>query len=472
MAKALLDWDKVRLAIIERHEQLEKRGIYRFSIRFLHYYFKQTRPELGVGRPKNPYKALNEHITAWKKNPESGILREWFVDSSRSDASWAPEQTPEAYAHAFVRDLLNAVDDYSPYMWFRQPNYVEVWVEKEAMKPIIEDMLSDTGVRVVVCKGYIGDTKLGEHTRRLDRWQAKGKKIIILYLGDLDPSGENMSDIMPKRIGAMGSSSLDVDDPKKFELRRVALTMAHVTKFKLTKLGPSDEESDDEETKKLRKALREDPRAPTFMAAHDNELFCVELDAMASEEAIDELEKIVKKEIKKLFKQEIYDKYANEFFTDEQVGKWIVKKVDAAMNKIRDDWKWGDDGGEEPLKAPDEIAEGSWREDIEKGFKEHMRERDKEKLQGKSETFTKEEEVESLQETRKKLEALPTTKKSLKKLLEDRERHKNTIYELEAGDAEPNRLYGYRSLEYYKQRLRDTENNIWRLRQAGIIIIE
>jgi hypothetical protein len=472
MPRALLDWDKVRLAIIERHEQLERRGIHRFSIRFLHYYFKQVRPELGVGRPKNPYKSLNEHITAWKRDPESGIKREWFIDTSRPDATRAPEHTPEANAAEFAKYLLDSVDNYSPYLWFKQPVYVEVWVEKEAMKPIIEDMLSGMGVRVVVCKGYIGDTKLGEHTKRLARWQAKGKKIVILYLGDLDPSGENMDEIMPRRMDDIGTS-LDVDDPDKFEIRRLAVREEHIKKFKLTKLGPEPEpgKEDDAITKELRERLKKDPRAPAFMANHksiehpNGELFCVELDAMASEEAIDELEKIVKKEIRKLYKQKIFDKYASEYFTDEQVGKWMVKKIDAVMNKVRDDWR-GD--GKEPLKAPDDYAEGSDIERFHREMEEQSRERHKEELEGKSETFTEEEEIQDLQKSRQELEELPENKESLKKLLDDREHHKQTIYELEAGDEKPSRYWGIRSIGYYKQRLIDIEANILRLYEVGI----
>src|SRR5918996_906267 len=191
MARALLDWDKVRLAIIERHEQLERRGIHRISIRFLHYYFKQERPELGVGRPVNPYKELDAHITKWKKDAKSGIKREWFVDRSRPDATDVQEDTPEGHARYYANAVLNALDNFSEYRWFKQPIYVEIWVEKDTMASIIEDMVSDLGIRVVICKGYIGDTKLGEHTKRLAEKQASGRNIIILYLGDLDPSGEN-----------------------------------------------------------------------------------------------------------------------------------------------------------------------------------------------------------------------------------------------------------------------------------------
>jgi hypothetical protein len=224
--RALLNWDKVRLAIIDRHAEMEARNIFKFSVRNLHYYFKQVRPELGVGRCKNPYKELVSHITKWKRDydiAESGINPDWFYDSSRPDATRVPEQTPEEYADDFAFDVRHAVDNYSVYRWFRQPIYVEVWVEKDAMTPIIKQMLADTGVRVVTCKGYIGDTKLREHVKRLENWWGKGRKIVVLYLGDLDPSGEDMDKILPARIREKIHSSLPAWDKDWFEVRQLAV---------------------------------------------------------------------------------------------------------------------------------------------------------------------------------------------------------------------------------------------------------
>lgn len=363
MAKALLDWDKVRLAIIERHAELEARGITKFSIRNLHYYFKQVRNDLGVGRPKNPYKELGSHITQWKKKyPESGINPDWFYDSSRPDASWAPEQTPEEYADYLARGIKDALNDYPTYRWFKQPIYVETWVEKDAMTPIIKQMVDNNGlaVKTVTCKGYIGDTKLREHVKRLYMWQSwYGKKIVIVDTGDLDPSGEDMSEILKARIKEIEPRMI-VDDPEKFEIKRIAVLDEHIEKFHLTKLGPEDDAKDDEETKKLKEKLRNDPRAKKFREKRkseqhpDGELFCVELDAMASEEAFDELEKIIVNAVEDSFDEDIYNKYADKYFTKEQVGKWLIKKLDTTLDEVREEWL-GD--GEDPLEAPSDNAE-------------------------------------------------------------------------------------------------------------------
>jgi hypothetical protein len=191
-------------------------------------------------------------------------------------------------------------------------------------------------------------------------WQALyGKKIVIVDTGDLDPSGEDMSDILKARIKEL-EPDMDVDNPERFEIKRVAVLDDHIKKFNLTKLGPEDDPRDDEETKKLKERLRNDPRAKKFREKrkskeHPNgELFCVELDAMASEEAFDELEKLIVNAVEDCFDEDIYNKYADKYFTNEQVGKWLIKKLDSALDEVREEWL-GDGRG--PLEAPGKSAE-------------------------------------------------------------------------------------------------------------------
>ena len=68
-----------------------------------------------------------------------------------------------------------------------QPNYLEVWLEKDALSGIFEDVPGRYGVTLNVGRGYDGWASIHnarEAARRTDD--------TVLYFGDFDPSGEDM----------------------------------------------------------------------------------------------------------------------------------------------------------------------------------------------------------------------------------------------------------------------------------------
>ncbi len=85
--------------------------------------------------------------------------------------------------------------EYRRDVWATQPQYVEVWVEKDALSGIFEDVTKPYGVTLNVCRGYSSLSSL-HHTA--ERYKERGKPITILYFGDHDPSGEDM----PRALGA------------------------------------------------------------------------------------------------------------------------------------------------------------------------------------------------------------------------------------------------------------------------------
>ena len=96
-ARAKVDWDKILEAIKERHTELEEFGVDRFTPRFVHYYLKQSRTDLGLFNVKSdkwkPYPRLIDHLTAWRKSGD--LPNEWFYDDKRHDADQMPSLTPE-----------------------------------------------------------------------------------------------------------------------------------------------------------------------------------------------------------------------------------------------------------------------------------------------------------------------------------------------------------------------------------------
>lgn len=73
-----------------------------------------------------------------------------------------------------------------------QENYIEVWTEKDALSKIFEDVTYPYCIRTIVCKGYQSITFIADFYTRARKALQQGQQPIVLYAGDLDPSGVQM----------------------------------------------------------------------------------------------------------------------------------------------------------------------------------------------------------------------------------------------------------------------------------------
>lgn len=138
--------------------------------------------------------------------------------------------------------------------WSLQPETVEVWSEKGTVRGTLAPILDRYAVTFRVLHGFGSATSVHEvalETTHMDR------PLIVLYVGDYDPSGLRMSEVdLPERLDRYGGN---------VEMIRVALTKADVDRGDL----PSFEA----ETKKG------DPRFNWFVENYGQR--CWELDAMS-----------------------------------------------------------------------------------------------------------------------------------------------------------------------------------------------
>lgn len=90
-----------------------------------------------------------------------------------------------------------------------QENYLEVWVEKNGLVHIAQDVADRYCRRTAGCKGFPSVSFLHSYTGRARAAQRAGQEVIILYFGDLDPSGW----LIPKTIKAslLYEHGLDVE---------------------------------------------------------------------------------------------------------------------------------------------------------------------------------------------------------------------------------------------------------------------
>lgn len=167
-------------------------------------------------------------------------------------------------------DIVDLVDSalasYRLPRWAGQEHYVELWVEKDALAGVLAPMASKYHVTMMVNRGYSSQSAMYEAADRFIRACYPGcsieeveyaeddnetylpgdmeKQPILLYLGDHDPSGEDMVRDIQSRLEMFGLRDIQVI--------KIALTMDQVKRY-----NPPPNP-----------AKRTDPRAHDYVAKH------------------------------------------------------------------------------------------------------------------------------------------------------------------------------------------------------------
>jgi len=114
---------------------------------------------------------------------------------------------------------------YSKNRWENQPVYPEVWIEKKALQGVFNRPCQSNSVRLAPCKGYPSLTFLNQAKDRFVDAIEKGKRPVILYFGDYDPSGEDIPRSIADNLERLGVYDLEV--------KRIALMQEQVEEWNL-----------------------------------------------------------------------------------------------------------------------------------------------------------------------------------------------------------------------------------------------
>jgi hypothetical protein len=99
--------------------------------------------------------------------------------------------------------------------------YVELWVEKQALAGVLEPVAQRNHVTLMVNKGYSSQSAMYEASKRFIAHE--GQEPVLLYLGDHDPSGEDMVRDIGDRLRMFGVRGLSVE--------KIALTIDQVHEY-------------------------------------------------------------------------------------------------------------------------------------------------------------------------------------------------------------------------------------------------
>jgi hypothetical protein len=122
-----------------------------------------------------------------------------------------------------ITDLLrSAFAAYRLPRWKGQECYCELWVEKDALAGVLEPMAHEFHVTLMVNKGYSSQSAMYEAAKRFIEHEENGQTSILYYLGDHDPSGEDMVRDIRDRLHLFGSN---------VRVQKLALTMDQVQEY-------------------------------------------------------------------------------------------------------------------------------------------------------------------------------------------------------------------------------------------------
>ena len=138
-------------------------------------------------------------------------------DRTRNLSAVSTWQKPSSIMHAVV-------DQYRTDKWADQPSYIEVWIEKEALTGVIAQICDKIEVPYFACRGYVSQSEMYAAARRLKHKADQGKQVIVLHLGDHDPSGMDMTRDNLSRLVQLSSDS-------EINVKRIALNMDQIAEF-------------------------------------------------------------------------------------------------------------------------------------------------------------------------------------------------------------------------------------------------
>ena len=174
-----------------------------------------------------------------------------------------------------------AAEGFALQRWKTQPEYVELWCEKDALSSVLEPICSELFTTLMVNRGYSSSSAMYAARNRIERRRedeaGEDRPVTVLYLGDFDPSGEDMVRDIRDRLETFGVQDLDVT--------KVALNPDQVRKWKLP---PNP-------------AKMTDSRASGFVAEHGS--LSYEVDAIPPRD----LQKLVRDAIKERMDMPAYD---------------------------------------------------------------------------------------------------------------------------------------------------------------------
>jgi hypothetical protein len=120
---------------------------------------------------------------------------------SFSNVERISDASASEYARGVVRYVERAHCGYRPIsVWENQPYYVQIMVEKIDLRSLFESVCEEFSVPVANAKGWSDINSRADLMRRFAEHEAYGCRPVLLYCGDHDPAGLNISEYLRSNL--------------------------------------------------------------------------------------------------------------------------------------------------------------------------------------------------------------------------------------------------------------------------------
>jgi len=180
---------------------------YRLSLRQLYY---QLVARAIIENSLQSYKRIGEIVS----NARVAGQIDWAMIEDRGRETITPPMWDDPAQIVKAAAAQFAID-----RWADQPNHIEVMVEKAALEGVLIPVCRMLGIRFTANRGYSSQSAMYEAGKRIEAMM-EHKDVYVLYLGDHDPSGIDMTRDVRERLEMFSRCSFDV--------QRLALNMDQV----------------------------------------------------------------------------------------------------------------------------------------------------------------------------------------------------------------------------------------------------
>lgn len=190
-------------------EEYQEQGL-RLTLRQLYY---QLVSRNLIRNVQTEYKRIGSLVSDARLNG----LMDWNAIEDRVRQPWSASEWEDL--GGLVESALAA---YRLPRWRGQENYVELWVEKDALAGVLRPIAHEYHVTLMVNRGYSSQSAMYESAQRIIAACDDGQEIHVLYLGDRDPSGEDMVRDIRDRLSMFRVEA---------RVKKIALTTAQVKQY-------------------------------------------------------------------------------------------------------------------------------------------------------------------------------------------------------------------------------------------------
>lgn len=147
---------------------------------------------------------FNQAENAINKLRKNGLLPIDFTSEEQgrqfSGIEWPDRESPEEFLKGYLEAALECETYYTPDWWDDEEYYIQIVVEKIDLKTLFEPVCKEFHIPIATSSGWASMLMRAKYAARFRLYENKGYKCVLLYCGDFDPAGLQISKFLKKNL--------------------------------------------------------------------------------------------------------------------------------------------------------------------------------------------------------------------------------------------------------------------------------